>query len=183
MTYDRYSVVLHAPREFAEMVREYRRAINYADFPTAPHITLLGDGHVADVEEFSARVVRVASAHAPQRIEFADEPFEATDDGGYGGLAVVPRAGLLALRDDLLAAVTPLISETGAGRPFHPHLTLYQNAGPAQLGEALKVGPRFDTRVGFEATSVDVVGLSGPPGRGVRDILESFALRGVASRR
>jgi hypothetical protein len=176
--YSRYSVVVHAPLEVADKVQCFRQEIGMPDFKTEPHVsisdTLYG---LDDLNVLKATVRELASSFTPISILFSDPPFSSRT--GLGVFEVQSTPQLLKLRHHVVQALSRIIkSHTTPGRSYWPHMTLYQRASEEASGRAAASGPALDLGEGFDALSLDFVGLMGMPGEGTRRIIEAFPFAG-----
>lgn len=170
--YTRYSVVLHAPAELAGAIQRFRDRIGMGDLKTEAHVsisdTLYG---LEDMAALKKALEALAASLPPLTVAFAEAPYVTRPQGGF--FEVAPTAALLQLRRRVVETLDGLIQ--ARTRPqYWPHMTLFQEATPQEIACAAG-GPGFGPGQGFEAKTLDLVGRTGSPRQGTRQILERFA--------
>ncbi len=177
--FDRYSVVLHASAEVARKVFSYREAIGMPDLTSEPHVALVGLRATIDVGAVKRVLRTIASRHSPIQVVCEPQPFRQSEQSpanSWGGLAVLPSTELTQLQRDLESELESRLGTPMRVRDIRPHLTLHQSAAEDEAARGVELGQRLNIGTGFEATSIDLVGLAGPPRGGIRRIMGRFPL-------
>jgi 2'-5' RNA ligase len=164
--YDRFSIVAFAPPEVQEAVEALRRQLPPSGRPImAAHVTLKGTFvEPRDLDDIAREVDRVCAAAAPFTIAAGEIHVSSGPETGGVLLAVQPSDALMALHQELVAALRDRC-ETIYGMEitgtFRPHLTIVQQIPVAALAGAQDLVERASPRYTFAVTEAVLVGRRG----------------------
>lgn len=175
--YSCYTLVIPASDALIAQVEALRNTIGVTVASIPAHITVKGTFfNIESLDQVRQLVGEITRATAPFWISFQDWHMRWWADGGALTVPVTPT--ILALHNQLVAAIAPLGLAAYQDDPYLVHMTLVYGQSPEGLERAKQMISEMDFGSGFQAQAVHLMGRMGPRAGGAWQLIERFPLVG-----
>lgn len=178
-----YAVFAIAGSAQVSAVSELRRAMYsgvedppaYVNAPAHVTVKRLFAG-IPNVEEIQEAIHGICESTKPFRIELEADPESRTVDGASLAIPVKPTPELLVLNQALESVISPLVETEFGAADFRPHMTVFQDAKPAESETGMRLAKGLRLGTGFYVETLEMMARTAPFRGGRWTSLASFEL-------